>query len=65
MLEIGGYGPDIFVWTGSKNGQVSCSSAWNRMKERSFNSSYPSQSGLFGKLGMNYSSTKNPLSKQL
>ncbi|KAK1312380.1 hypothetical protein QJS10_CPA07g00368 [Acorus calamus] len=66
MLEIGGYGPDILVWTGSKNGQVSCSSAWNRkMKERSFNSSYSSQSGLSGKLEMNYFSTKNPLSKKL
>ncbi|KAK1291403.1 hypothetical protein QJS10_CPB17g00356 [Acorus calamus] len=32
QLGIGGYGPDILVWTGSKNGQVSCSSAWNRQK---------------------------------
>ncbi|KAK1261945.1 hypothetical protein QJS04_geneDACA011538 [Acorus gramineus] len=34
QLEVGGKGPDILVWMGNKTGIVTCSSAWQKVKEK-------------------------------
>ncbi|KAK1321152.1 hypothetical protein QJS10_CPA03g00790 [Acorus calamus] len=33
-LEVGGGGRDILVWTGSKTGKISCSSAWENIRKK-------------------------------